>query len=62
METVGTNVAYEVKDGKLMIEVDLTKEFGRSASGKTIRIASTEGNMKVGDTPAIMGLNIYRKP
>ena len=62
METVGTNVAYEVKDGKLTIEVDLTKEFGRSASGKTIRIASTEGNARVGDTPAIMGLNVYRKP
>jgi len=62
MENVGTNVAYKVEKNKLTVEIDLSKEFGRSASGKTIRIASTEGNIKIGDTPAIMGLNVYRKP
>jgi len=61
MQTVGTNVAYEVKEGKMTIEIDLTKEFGRSKSGKTIRIASTEGNQKIDGTDAIMGINIYKK-
>ena len=40
------NVKYEVKDNKLIIEIDLTKEFGPSKSGKTITVASTRGNQK----------------
>lgn len=36
------------QEGKfLVIKVDLTKEFGPSSSGKTIIIASTEGNVSV---------------
>jgi hypothetical protein len=41
------NVKWEVKDNKLIIEIDLTKEFGGSKSGKTITIASTRGNQKI---------------
>ena len=41
------NVKWEVKDRKLIIEIDLTQEFGRSKSGKTITIASTKGNKKI---------------
>jgi len=57
------NVAIKSsEDGKLIIEVDVTKTFGPSKSGKTIIIASTEGNKKI-DTPAgeiFLGLNCYR--
>ena len=56
------NVKWEVKDGKLIIEIDLTKEFGLSKSGKTITIASTRGNKKIEGTDAVIGLNVYKYP
>ena len=62
METVGENVTYAVKGNTLTITVKLDHEGGRSASGKTIRIASTMGNVKIEGTDAIMGLNVYKKP
>ena len=45
----------------LTITVDLSKEHGPSKSGKTIIIASTQGNKAIGTTGATIGLNIYRK-
>jgi len=56
------NVEWEVKDNKLIIEIDLTKDFGLSKSGKTITIASTRGNQKIEGTDAVIGLNIYKYP
>jgi len=54
------NIKWEVKGDKLIIEVDLTKDFGFSKSGKTIIIASTQGNQKIEGTNAIIGLNVYK--
>lgn len=54
------NVKTKVEKNILTIEVDLTKDFGPSASGKTIQIASTLGNKPVGDGISF-GLNVYRK-
>ena len=46
----------------LTIKVDLSKELGPSASGKTIIIASTEGNVAIPEhEEAKVGLNVYRK-
>ncbi len=56
------NVKWEVKDNKLIIEVDLSSESGLSKSGKTITIASTKGNQKIEGTEAIIGLNVYKYP
>ena len=56
------NVKYEIKNNKLIIEVNLTQEFGPSKSGKTITIASTRGNTKIEGTDAVLGLNVYRYP
>ena len=56
------NVKWEVKDNKLIIEIDLTMEFGGSKSGKTITIATTRGNQKIEGTNAIIGLNVYKYP
>ena len=56
------NVKWEVKEDKLIIEIDLTMEFGPSKSGKTITIASTRGNQKIEDTDAVIGLNVYKYP
>ena len=46
---------------KLTIRGDLLKEFGPSASGKTIIISSTEGSVPVSDRQEKVGLNVYRK-
>ena len=56
------NIKWEVKDDKLIIEIDLTKEFGLSKSGKTLTIASTRGNQKIEGTDAVIGLNVYKYP
>ena len=56
------NVKWEVKGGKLIIEIDLTQELGLSKSGKTISIASTKGNQKIEGTDAVIGLNVYKYP
>ena len=55
------NVEMKVEGNILTIKVDLNKEFGPSASGKTIIIASTEGNVSVPDRDEKIGLNVYRK-
>ena len=57
------NVDMSVSGNILTITVDLTKEFGRSASGKTIIIATTEGNVSIPEAEEKkIGLNIYKKP
>ena len=55
------NVAPEVsKDLKeLVIKIDLTKDFGSSKSGKSITIASTQGNVPVGNDGMRLGINLY---
>jgi hypothetical protein len=59
MKNVEMSVAGEV----LTIKVHLSKEYGPSSSGKTLIIASTEGNVSVpGYEQVKVGLNVYRKP
>jgi len=56
------NVKLSVNGTKLTIEVDLAHKGEKSASGKTTRVASTEGNIEVPGFPAIkLGLNAYTK-
>jgi len=56
------NVEMTVEGNILTIKVDLTKEFGPSSSGKTIIIATTEGNVSIpGRDEGKIGLNIYKK-
>ena len=56
------NVEMSVAGNILTIQVDLTKEFGPSSSGKTVIIASTEGNASApGREEVKVGLNVYRK-
>jgi hypothetical protein len=56
------NVDMQLDGDILVIRVDLTKDFGESKSGKSITIASTEGNVAVpGHEEIKIGLNIYRK-
>lgn len=55
------NVEMSVEGSVLTIRVDLSKEFGPSSTGKTIIVASTEGNVTIPDRQEKIGLNVYRK-
>ena len=56
------NVEVKTEHGKLVITVDLAKDLGPSASGKSIMIATTEGNVDVPGVPDTkFGLNVYRR-
>jgi hypothetical protein len=55
------NVQINVEGKKLVIVVDLDQEFGPSSSGKSITVASTEGNVAVpGHQEIKIGLNVYK--
>lgn len=51
----------DAKSKTLTITIDLKKEFGKSKSGKSLVIATTEGNVAVEGTDGVkVGLNVYR--
>jgi hypothetical protein len=52
------NTDIKVDGDKLIITVDLSKDYGPSKSGKTHIVATTQGNVSVGDVK--LGLNVYR--
>jgi hypothetical protein len=55
------NMTMQVVGDRLVIEVDLTQDVGPSKSGKTILIATTEGNAPCpGRDDIKIGLNVYR--
>ena len=56
------NVEMNLEGDILTIKVDVSKEFGPSSSGKTIIIATTEGNVSIPDSEEKkIGLNVYKK-
>lgn len=56
------NVNMSVKGNILTIEIDLTKDLGKSASGKTNVVATTRGNVPVpGHEEIKIGINAYKK-
>ena len=56
------NVDMSVNENTLTIKVDLSKDFGETKSGKSISIASTDGNVSIpGNDEIKIGLNVYRK-
>jgi len=56
------NIEMQVEGDKLTITVDLSKRFGKSSSGKSIIIASSEGNQALPGAEEIkIGLNVYTK-
>jgi hypothetical protein len=56
------NVEMTVEGETLIIKVDLARDFGPSKSGKTVIVASTEGNAPVPGRRERIGLNVYRHP
>lgn len=56
------NVEIKVEKKKLVIEIDLSKDFGPSESGKTIIVATTSGSMDIpGFEGYKLGINCYKK-
>ena len=56
------NIDMKVEGQTLTITVDLSKDFGESSSGKSIIIATSEGNVSIPEKEEIkIGLNIYKK-
>ncbi len=57
------NVEMSREGNYLVVKIDMTKTFGRSASGKTTIIASSEGNVcPPGSPPDVkIGINVYTK-
>jgi hypothetical protein len=56
------NIEMNVNGDILTIKVDLSKTFGKSSSGKSTIIASTEGNVSVPSKEEVkIGLNVYTK-
>ena len=56
------NIEMTTAGNILTIKVDLSQRFGKSSSGKSTIIASTEGNISVpGNDEIKIGLNIYTK-
>lgn len=61
-QKIGKNIEASVKDGTLTLVIDISKTFGKSASGKTTIVATTSGNQQVDGTDGlVLGLNAYRK-
>jgi hypothetical protein len=56
------NCEMKVTGNVLTITVDVSKDFGKSSSGKSVIIATTEGNVTIPETDDIkIGLNIYKR-
>jgi hypothetical protein len=56
------NCDMKLSGNILTITVDVSKDFGKSSSGKSVIIATTEGNVTVPETDDIkIGLNVYKK-
>lgn len=56
------NVKMTRTGTKLVIEVDLAHRGEKSSTGKTTRVASTEGNVPCEGSPEIkIGLNVFTK-
>jgi len=56
------NVEYEVKGNILTFKFDITKEFGKSSTGKTIIVANSHGGKRIPDTELSFGLFAYKYP
>ena len=61
LQHFGDNVQYAIEGDILTLVINLANRGPRSASGKTIRVASTEGNKTVPGTEVVLGLNAYTK-
>lgn len=56
------NIEMTIEGTILTIKVDISQRFGKSSSGKSTIIASSEGNQSIpGQEEIKIGLNVYTK-
>ena len=55
------NIKQELTGNILTLTIDLSENHGKSKSGKSNKIASSEGNKRIGDTDIFIGVNVYEK-
>ena len=55
------NIEQSINGDILTLKIDLSKRGEKSASGKTIRIASSEGNKRIKGTEIFVGVNVFTK-
>jgi len=60
-ETIGENIQIEIKDGKAILTIDLEHRGNVSASGKSVIVATTRGNVPIPCSTVVLGLNAYVK-
>lgn len=58
---LGENVYGSIEGKTLKLEIDLDHRGPKSASGKTVRVASTCGNLMIPGTSVTVGINAYCK-
>jgi len=60
-QSMATNIMARLEGDKLILEIDLTQEHGPTGSGKSTKVASSDGNMAVPGREEIkMGINVYK--
>ena len=58
---MATNIETRIDGNKLIIEVDLSQEHGQTTTGKSTKIASSNGGMSVpGCEDVKVNLNVYK--
>ena len=55
------NIDMKVEGDILTVKIDLSKNYGPSKTGKSITIASSEGNVSIPERDEKIGINVYRK-
>lgn len=62
-EPYGTNIEARMVGTSLLLKIDTTKEIGASMSGKTVIIATTNGNKTIpGNVGIKIGVNVFKYP
>ena len=61
MKALTADISYEIEGNVLTLTINLSGPGKRSASGKSLVLASTRGNVRIPEADVMLGLNIYRK-
>ncbi|MFX1295305.1 MAG: helix-hairpin-helix domain-containing protein [Promethearchaeota archaeon] len=56
------NIEWQIKNKKLLLQLNITKEFGKSSTGKTIIVANSHGSKRLKRTKISFGLVAYKYP
>ncbi|MHA1132445.1 MAG: hypothetical protein ACTSQI_16110 [Candidatus Helarchaeota archaeon] len=54
------NIDSSVEGNIMTLTIDTTKEFGTSASGKNVIVATSRGNKQIEPTKIFVGINLYK--